>query len=93
MYKASTGERIDAGLAWITGQSIRANRARFRKYLLTGLSIKWGHKFTHYEIIEGGAVKAFFEDGSTAIGDILVGADGLRSRGEYLTCHPPASPD
>ena len=55
--------------------------------------MKWGHKFTHYEIIEGGAVKAFFEDGSTAIGDILVGADGLRSRGEYLTCHPPASPD
>lgn len=54
---------------------------KFRSYLLTGLTVKWGHKFTHYEINEDSTVKAFFEDGSTATGDILVGADGLRSPG------------
>ena len=73
---------MDVGSIWVPGKSIRVNRAKFRKYLLTGLPVKWGRHFTHYEIIEGGAVKAFFEDGTTVIGDILIGADGLRSRGE-----------
>lgn len=82
MYDTRTGEPIDVGLAWRNGKSIRVNRARFRQYLLTGLSVKWGCQFKHYEIIEGGTIKAFFEDGTTATGDILVGADGIRSRGE-----------
>ncbi|KAF7985518.1 hypothetical protein HWV62_3739 [Athelia sp. TMB] len=79
-YDSKTGEPMDVGSIWVPGKSIRINRAKFRQYLLTGLPVKWGCHFTHYEIIEGGAVKALFEDGTTAIGDILVGADGLRSR-------------
>lgn len=74
------------GIKLIPGQLIRVNRAKFRQYLLTGLAVRWGYRFTHYEVTEGGGVKAFFEDGTTAIGDILVGADGLRSRGG--TCFP-----
>ena len=66
---------------WQPGQFIRVNRAKFRQYLLTGIPVKWGWRFTHYEV-EGASVKAFFGNGETALGDILVGADGLRSRGK-----------
>lgn len=66
---------------WSPGTFVRVNRAKYRQYLLTGLDVHWGRRFTHYEVTESGGVKAFFEDGSTAVGDILIGADGLRSRG------------
>lgn len=83
LYDAYTGESIMAssGQSWAPGTFIRANREKYRQYLLTGLDVQWKHRFTHYEITQSGGVKAFFEDGTTAIGDILVGADGIRSRG------------
>lgn len=85
LFDANTGESIMAkrGQNWGPGTFIRVNRAKYRQYLLTGLDIRWGHRFTHYEVTETGGVKAFFDDGSMATGDILVGADGLRSRGSY----------
>lgn len=45
--------------------------------MLTGLAVNWGHISTYYETIESSGVKTF-EGGSTATGDILVVADGLR---------------
>lgn len=62
------------------GQWIRANRSKLRTYLSTEVDIKWGKRFTRYEV-ENNIVKAFFEDGSSAIGTILVGADGVASPG------------
>lgn len=84
VFDGHTGVSMMAqmGLNWAAGTFIRVNRAKSRKYMLTGLSVNCGHRFTHYEITACGGVKAFFEDGSTATGDILVGADGLRSRGK-----------
>ena len=83
MYDAYTGKSIMAerGINFTAGAFIRVNRAKFRKLLLTDLPVKWNHKFLHYEIMDNGGVKAFFEGGSTSTGSVLVGADGLRSRG------------
>ena len=63
--------------------ALRVNRARFRDWLSEHLDIQWNKRFSHYEEIEGG-VKVFFEDGTTATGDMLVGADGIGSHGRSL---------
>ncbi|KAL9074953.1 MAG: hypothetical protein Q9157_004182 [Trypethelium eluteriae] len=60
-------------------QFIRADRAKLRSWLLTNIQIKWNKRFTHYEENEDG-IQAFFEDGTSYKGDILVGADGISSR-------------
>jgi 2-polyprenyl-6-methoxyphenol hydroxylase-like FAD-dependent oxidoreductase len=39
-----------------------------------------GKRFTHYEEEPRGQVTAYFDDGSTATADVLVGADGAGSR-------------
>ncbi len=57
---------------------LRADRAKMRQWLLTGLDVQWDKKFLHYEE-DRNSVTAFFEDGSSAKGDVLVGADGINS--------------
>jgi 2-polyprenyl-6-methoxyphenol hydroxylase-like FAD-dependent oxidoreductase len=56
------------------------DRATLREILLDGLadSIHFGKRFVSYESVAEG-VTATFADGTTAYGDILVGADGVRS--------------
>jgi 2-polyprenyl-6-methoxyphenol hydroxylase-like FAD-dependent oxidoreductase len=63
------------------------SRIVLRRLLLTGLDhvIHYGSEFDHYTV-DDGAVTAHFADGTTATGDILVGADGANSRvcAQYL---------
>ena len=56
------------------------NRATLRQILLAGLEdiVHFGKRLSHYESDEKG-VTATFEDGTRARGDLLVGADGIRS--------------
>ncbi len=56
------------------------DRITLRQLLLSGLddSVHFGKTFTRYEQ-HGDKVTAFFEDGSSATGDLLVGADGANS--------------
>lgn len=57
-----------------------ANRARLRAWLATDLDIRFGKKAVRIcEIDE--AVTVHFSDGSSATGDMLVGADGSGSFG------------
>ncbi len=54
------------------------DRITLRHLLLSGLddgTVHFGKAFTHYEQ-RGAKVTAFFDDGSCATGDLLVGADG-----------------
>ena len=46
----------------------------------TGDILQLGRKFEHYEELEGGSVRLFFADGTHEECDLLVGADGVRSR-------------
>jgi 2-polyprenyl-6-methoxyphenol hydroxylase-like FAD-dependent oxidoreductase len=58
------------------------SRMTLRQVLLTGLEdvVVFDKKFSHYEHYLDGRVIINFEDGTQAIGDVLVGADGAGSR-------------
>lgn len=57
------------------------SRMTLRQVLLTGVEdiVRFGKVFTHYED-HGNTVTAYFEDGSSATGRMLIGADGANSR-------------
>jgi 2-polyprenyl-6-methoxyphenol hydroxylase-like FAD-dependent oxidoreductase len=60
---------------------LNVNRATLRQILFTDLEdiVHFGKKLSQYESDEQG-VTVTFEDGTTATGDLLVGADGIRSK-------------
>jgi 2-polyprenyl-6-methoxyphenol hydroxylase-like FAD-dependent oxidoreductase len=59
------------------------SRGRLREALLYGTDdeslVRWGKTFIRYEL-RGDGVRAHFDDGTYADGDLLVGADGSNSR-------------
>lgn len=64
------------------------SRSAMRRALLTGLDdvVEFDRTFTHFARNDDGTVTAFFADGTSATGDVLVAADGANSRvrGQYL---------
>jgi 2-polyprenyl-6-methoxyphenol hydroxylase-like FAD-dependent oxidoreductase len=58
------------------------SRMTLRQILLTGLEdrVHFGRKFERYTQNPDGTVTAYFADGTSATGDVLVGADGTSSR-------------
>jgi 2-polyprenyl-6-methoxyphenol hydroxylase-like FAD-dependent oxidoreductase len=61
------------------GRHLTVDRQTLRRILLTGVDVRHGAPFERYEL-RGDRVRAYFGDGSTAEGDLLVGADGTHSR-------------
>lgn len=61
-----------------TGKIIRANRQRMRDWLLQGIDVQFGKRVVKIEEADD-KVTAFFDDGTSESGDILVGAEGTRS--------------
>jgi 2-polyprenyl-6-methoxyphenol hydroxylase-like FAD-dependent oxidoreductase len=64
------------------GTSYRANRERLRNWLLERVkdNVNWGKKVLQFqEDKDAKTVTVFFEDGTQATGDLLVGCDGIRS--------------
>lgn len=63
------------------GGHLAVNRMTLRQILLSGLgnAVHFAAQFTHYTTDASGSVTAHFADGSTASGDVLVGADGVNS--------------
>jgi salicylate hydroxylase len=64
------------------GDNLLINRVALRTLLCHGLDdvLAFGREFTHHTVEPDGAVTAHFTDGSTETGEVLVGADGVRSR-------------
>jgi 2-polyprenyl-6-methoxyphenol hydroxylase-like FAD-dependent oxidoreductase len=62
-----------------TKRFLRAGRQKLRKVLTTGLDIRYGKHLESFETTEHGEVIAKFNDGSTAKGGLLIGADGNNS--------------
>jgi 2-polyprenyl-6-methoxyphenol hydroxylase-like FAD-dependent oxidoreductase len=64
------------------GAERSVSRMTLRQVLLTGMEdvVSFGKCFTRFQTDPDGTVTAFFEDGSSATGDVLVGADGSNSR-------------
>ncbi|KAI1824160.1 FAD/NAD(P)-binding domain-containing protein [Xylaria intraflava] len=69
---------------------IRAERRRLRNWLATNIPIQWGKRVV--EIVhDDDEVTVHFEDGGSASGDILVGADGINSVVRQHLLHRPAA--
>ena len=64
------------------------SRVVLRNLLLAGLGdvVRFGATFEHYTVEDDGRITAHFTGGSTATGDVLIGADGANSRvrAQYL---------
>jgi 2-polyprenyl-6-methoxyphenol hydroxylase-like FAD-dependent oxidoreductase len=64
------------------------SRIAMRTALLHGLEdvVRFDKTFTHFSRNDDGSVTAFFDDGTSETGDVLVGADGAQSkvRRQYL---------
>ncbi|MBO0684735.1 MAG: FAD-dependent monooxygenase [Candidatus Dormibacteraeota bacterium] len=58
------------------------SRMTLRQVLLTGLEevVQFDKAFSHYQERPDGRVEACFEDGTSVVADLLVGADGTSSR-------------
>ena len=69
------------------------SRITLRRVLMAGIEpvVHFGKRLTSFAALPDGKVEAYFEDGTTARGDVLVGADGVNSavRKQYL---PDAGP-
>src|SRR5215469_1107506 len=55
------------------------NRLTLREILLAGLEVRFSKTFTQYSPAPDGRVIAHFADGTSAVGDLLAGADGTGS--------------
>lgn len=67
---------------------IRANRAMLRQFLATKIPCRMGKRAVSFEE-SSESVTVYFEDGTSATGSILVGADGAnsgRKRKDSLRC-------
>ncbi|GIG70154.1 FAD-dependent oxidoreductase [Phytomonospora endophytica] len=75
------GEENPAGEQYVDGYR-SVNRMALRKVLLADLDdvVVFGKRFTRYEDLPGGRVRAHFDDGTHGDADLLVGADGAGSR-------------
>jgi 2-polyprenyl-6-methoxyphenol hydroxylase-like FAD-dependent oxidoreductase len=67
------------------------NRQALREVLHQDINLHNDKEFDHYEESENG-VTAYFKDGTTFTGDIIVGADGAHSAGRYFTLAPTTVP-
>ncbi|MGA4837693.1 FAD-dependent oxidoreductase [Streptomyces sp. G45] len=66
-----------------TGGRPEVPRGALRRLLLDALpadTVRWGHKATAVRPLGGGRHEVVFEDGTTAVTGLLVGADGAWSR-------------
>jgi salicylate hydroxylase len=73
---------IDSGDADPARRHHGVSRIALRQALLAGLDdvVEFGRTFERYRYTGDGRVVAHFADGSSAAGDLLVGADGANSR-------------
>ncbi len=82
------GARPADGSAGRARPGRQVHRPLLRAVLLTGLDdvVRFGAEFTRFEQRADGTIRAFFADGGTDTGDVLVGADGIGSavRRRYL---------
>lgn len=62
------------------GELVRANRSYLRDYLAQHATIHWDKRADRIEE-HGNKVTVYFRDGTSATGDLVVGADGVHSVG------------
>lgn len=74
---AQTGEEIGGATVDLF---YRLRRSKLRNLLAEGIDVRYGSTFKDFQLADDGqGVIACFEDGSSVVGRMLVGADGARS--------------
>ena len=73
-------------LLYFKGLTMLVSRWGLRNALTCGLDINWNKKFVSYEETEEGKVKITFDDNSTVNFDLLIGADGAKSKIRAQRC-------
>ncbi|KYK60751.1 monooxygenase [Drechmeria coniospora] len=73
-------DTLDAKFRIPPNERRRVNREKLRKVLLRGVAshVRWGKRLSDVRPLDG-AIRAVFEDGTTAEGSLLVGAEGSNS--------------
>lgn len=79
-YNGYTKEVLFRGGESSLPHFLRVNRAKLRACLSAELEINWNKQFVKHEL-DGDIVRVVFADGSSAEGNILIGADGVSSPG------------
>jgi salicylate hydroxylase len=75
-------DEITGGVREPTRAHYSVSRITLHQVLSSGLEgiLNYGKEFSRYEHNSDGTVTCFFADGSSAVADVLVGADGASSR-------------
>jgi 2-polyprenyl-6-methoxyphenol hydroxylase-like FAD-dependent oxidoreductase len=88
-FRNQRGEVLACYLAGLVEKyrwpSVATSRTTLHRILMEevrrqGIQVEYGKRLQNFASAEGGKVVAVFEDGTTAQGDFLVGADGVHSR-------------
>ena len=87
---ASNGGRRPDGTVSHTVKRARLYRALHEEAVGRGIQMEYGKRLVDAVATPGGGVTAQFEDGTSATGDLLVGADGVHSLTRRLI--DPAAP-
>lgn len=67
---------------------VRASRPLLRQALSTNIDIQWGKRVVRVEeVASTNKVVAYFQDGTSSTGDIVIGADGTWSKGQSTHLH------
>lgn len=80
LAEISCGPRLPSGAACRTIKRADLYTALRDEALRRGVTMAYGKRLLDTERLPSGRVMAHFEDGTTAKGDFLIGADGLHSR-------------
>lgn len=86
----SNGGRLDDGTVSHTIKRARLYRVLLQQALDRGIGVEYEKRLMDASATPDGGVLARFEDGTTATGDVLVGADGVHSTTRRLI--DPAAP-
>jgi FAD-dependent urate hydroxylase len=87
----SNGGRLPDGTVSHTVKRSRLYQALHDEAVGRGIRVEYGKRLVHAAASSGGGVTARFADGTSATGDVLVGADGVHSPTRRLL--DPTAPD
>ena len=82
LREVAAGRFAESGSSEFVTIGSAIDRLTLRQILLAGLDdiVHFGKEFTRYEQQPDGTVRAYFADGTEAVGNVLVAADGVGSR-------------
>jgi 2-polyprenyl-6-methoxyphenol hydroxylase-like FAD-dependent oxidoreductase len=73
------GKTREEAFAFPIPKAREINIRKLRILCAQGLDVQYGKKFNRFETHDDGSIRVFFEDGTSEVGDVVVGIDGAGS--------------